>query len=430
MMEQLSLFDLNIKIKDCLKSNLEESYWVVAEIGEIRVNQKGHCYLELVEKSDDQIIAQNRAIIWSYTYRNLSGWFEAQTGQALKPGLKILSNASVSYHEIYGLSLNIRDIDATYTIGERAKKRLEIINKLKDDGVYDLNRQIPLPLVPQRIAVIASSTSAGYLDFMNQLENNTFNYRFRVSHYQAIMQGHEAEASIIGAMLEIHKDIELFDILVIIRGGGATLDLECFDGYDLASHVSQFPIPVVTGIGHERDETITDMVSNTALKTPTAVAEFLISGCRQFEEHINNLCLQVIDKVQSSFKDNRNHLENLCGHLKYITENTFKGHKLRLNVLGQNIVNAAMGRKRLMETALSGYVNSIRLHTGRFLALQKKDLFNLAKGIEWVDPKSVLRRGYSITRSKGKIIKSANVLQKGDIIENQFYDGEKESKIL
>ena len=429
-MEHLSLFDLNGKIKDCLKSNLEESYWVVAEIGEIRVNQKGHCYLELVEKSDDKIIAQNRAVIWSYTYRNLSGWFEALTGQELKPGLKILSNVIVSYHEIYGLSLNIRDIDAAYTIGERAKKRMEIINKLKEDGVYDLNRQIPLPLVPQRIAVVASSTSAGYLDFMNQLENNASNYRFRVSHYQAIMQGHEAEASIIGAMLEIYKDIELFDILVIIRGGGATLDLECFDGYDLASHVSQFPIPVITGIGHERDETITDMVANTALKTPTAVAEFMISGCRQFEEYIDNLYVQVIDKVQYSFKDRKNHLENLSGQLKYITENVFKGQLLKLNVMGQNIGNAAKGRKRLMETALSGYVNSLRLHTERFIALQKKDLLNLAKGIEWIDPKSVLKRGYSITRSKGKIVKSAKKLRKGDIIENLFYDGKKDSKIL
>ena len=207
-MEHLSLYDLNKKIKDCLNNNLEESYWVIAEIGEIRVNQKGHCYLELVEKSDDKIIAQNRAVIWSYTYRNLSGWFETLTGQTLKPGLKILSNIVVSYHEIYGLSLNIKDIDATYTIGERAKKRQETINKLKEDGVYDMNRQLPLPLVPQRIAVIASPTSAGYLDFMNQIENNTLKYKFTIWHYQAIMQGTEAEMSMIQALLDVHNDIE------------------------------------------------------------------------------------------------------------------------------------------------------------------------------------------------------------------------------
>jgi len=430
MMEHLSLYDLNIKIKDCLKVNLEESYWVVAEIGEIRVNQKGHCYLELVEKADDKIIAQNRAVIWSYTFRNLSGWFESLTGQTLKPGLKILSNVIVTYHEVYGLSLNIRDIDATYTIGERAKKRLEILKKLKEDGVLDMNKQIPLPLVPQRIAVIASSTSAGYLDFMSQLENNTLNYQFRISHYQAIMQGNEAERSIIEALLEIHREIEHYDILVIIRGGGATLDLECFDGYELASHVAQFPVPIITGIGHERDETITDMVAHTSLKTPTAVAEFLISGCRDFEGQINNLYTRIIDQVLDIFKERKGHLAYLSKHLKYITENTLKGQALGLNILGKNINNAANRRIQVMETALAGYIRAIKLNTERYLTLQNKDLMNLAKSIELVDPKKILKRGYSITRSKGKIIKSAGDLRQGDIIESVFYDGKKESKIL
>jgi exodeoxyribonuclease VII large subunit len=429
-MKHLSLFELNNKIKDCLKNYLEESYWVVAEIGELRINQKGHCYLELLEKSDDIIIAKNKATIWSYTFRNLSGWFESLTGQSLKPGLKILSNVVVSYHEVYGLSLNIKDIDASYTIGERAKKRSEILNKLKADGVLEMNKQLQLPLVPQRIAVIASSTSAGYMDFMSQIEHNSSGYKFSISHFQAIMQGEEAEMSIINSILEIYQEIDNYDLLVIIRGGGATLDLECFDSYELASHVAQFPIPIITGIGHERDETIVDIVANTSLKTPTAVADFLISGCRDFEEQLEHLYLKIIDHVLDTLKERKNHIDYLTKHLKFITENEIKGQTLKISVLGRNIKNSADGRKRVLETVLLGYISSIKLNSVRFLATHKKDLVNLAKSIELIDPGKILKRGYSITRSNNKIVKSAQDLHLGDVIESEFYNGKRQSKIL
>jgi len=428
--EHLSLYDLNIVIKDCLKDNLKDSYWVVAEIGELRINQKGHCYLELVEKVDDQIIAKNKATIWSYTYRNLSGWFESLTGQKLQPGLKILSNVVVSYHEVFGLSLNIKDIDANYTIGERARKRLEILKKLEEDGVVEMNKNLPLPFVPQRIAVIASSTSAGYLDFIDQLEHNVSNYRFVITHYQAIMQGDEAEGSIIQAMLDVNSEIENYDLLVIIRGGGATLDLECFDTYGLANHVAQFPIPVITGIGHERDETITDLVANTSLKTPTAVAEFLITGCRDFEEHIDNLYASIVDYVIHAFKERKSLLEYLTKHLKYILENSIKEKVTYLNVLENNVKNSAKGRKQILETVLTNYIKAIRLNTTQYLSLKRKDLEGLARNIELVDPKTVLKRGYSITRMNNKIVKSAGDLHEGEIIESEFVNGKVKSKIF
>jgi len=429
-MEQLSLFDLNSRIKDCLKKNLEESYWVVAEIGEMRFNQKGHCYLELVEKKDDEILAKNKATIWSYTYRNLSGWFESLTGQTLKPGLKILSNIVVNYHEVYGLSLNIKDIDANYTLGERAKKRLEILNSLKEDGILEMNKELPLPLVPQRIAIIASSTSAGYLDFINQLENNTPGYTFKTSHYQAIMQGSEAEESIIKAILEVNTHIDKYDLLVIIRGGGATLDLECFDTYGLASHIAQFPIPVITGIGHERDETIADIVANTSLKTPTAVAEFLISGVKEYEEVIDSLYAQIFEYVAHTLKDRRTHLEYLSKHIKYISENTLKTQAVKLSVLGQSIQGAAKGRKKVLETLIRNYIQSLKLNINRYLDLKNKDLQNISSSIDLIDPKRVLKRGYSIVRKGSKIMKSVQNLQEGDVIESEFHDGSKTSKIL
>ena len=429
-MEHLSLYDLNAKIKDCLKGNLEESYWVVAEIGDIRLNQKGHCYLELVQKVEDQIIAKNKATIWSYTYRNLSGWFESLTGQTLQQGLKILSNVVVSHHEVYGLSLNIKDIDANYTIGERARKKMEILKKLEKDGVIEMNKSLPLPLVPQRVALIASSTSAGYQDFIDQLENNPGNFRFEIIHYQAIMQGEEAEGSIIKAMLEVHKDIDRFDILAIIRGGGAALDLDCYDTYGLASHVAQFPIPVVTGIGHERDETITDLVANTSLKTPTAVAEFLISGCRDFEENLDSLYLKIVDYTLQIFKDRNSHLEYLTKHLKYIVENSVKEKDISLNVLKNNVRNAAKGRKQVLEMVLENYMNGLRFNATQFLSMKNKDLENLAKNIELVNPKTVLKRGYSITRKNNKIIKSTKDLREGEIIESEFVNGKVKSKIF
>jgi exodeoxyribonuclease VII large subunit len=429
-MEQISLLDLNKKIKDCLKNNLEDSYWVVSEIGEMRFNQKGHCYLELVEKRDDEILAKNKATIWSYTYRNLSGWFESLTGQTLKPGLKILSNVVVSHHEVYGLSLNIKDIDASYTLGERAKKRLEILNRLKEDGISEMNKDLPLPMVPQRIAIIASSTSAGYLDFITQIENNSAGYAFRITHFQAIMQGSEAEESIIKAILDVNANIERYDLLVIIRGGGATLDLECFDTYGLASHIAQFPIPVITGIGHERDETIADIVANTSLKTPTAVAEFLISGIKDFEDSIDSHYAEIYEYVKNTLKENRTHLEYLSKHIKYTSENTLKSHSAKLSALTSGIQSAANGRKKVLETMVQNYIQSIKLNTIRYLDLKNKDLKNISSSIGILDPKSVLKRGYSIVRKGNKIIKSARDLKEGDLIESEFKDGRKSSKIL
>jgi exodeoxyribonuclease VII large subunit len=429
-MEQLSLWELNNRIKDCLKNNLEDSFWVVSEIGEMRFNQKGHCYLELVEKKEDEILAKNKATIWSYNYRNLSGWFESLTGQTLKPGLKILSNVVVSYHEVYGLSLNIKDIDASYTLGERAKKRLEILNRLKEDGISEMNKDLPLPLVPQRIAIIASFTSAGYLDFIKQLENNTAGYAFRISHFQAIMQGSEAEDSIIKAILEVNTKIDEYDLLVIIRGGGATLDLECFDTYGLVSHIAQFPIPVITGIGHERDETIADIVANTSLKTPTAVAEFLISGIKDFDETIDSLYAEIFEYVKYTLRENRTHLEYLSKHIKYISENTLKSHSAKLSVMTSGIQSAAKGRKKVLETLVQNYIQSIKLNTNRYLDIKNKDLKNISDSIELLDPKRVLNRGYSIVRKGNKIIKSVRDLKKGDLIKNEFKDGVKSSKIL
>lgn len=291
-MDHLSLIELNNLIQDTIKNNLDPSYWIVAEIGELSVNQKGHCYLELIQNEDGKVVAKVRATIWSYTYRNLSTWFHGITGQPLAEGLKILANVKINLHELYGISLNIQDIDASYTIGEKEKIRQEVINQLISDGVFEMNKELVLPLVPQKIAVISSPTAAGYGDFLQHLDENPYGYNIATTLFGAIMQGSEAPESIIKALHRINK-ADNYDLIVLIRGGGSQLDLECFDNYNLCLHLAQFPLPVITGIGHERDETIADMVAHTKLKTPTAVAEFIIQGVSSFETLINDEAAKI-----------------------------------------------------------------------------------------------------------------------------------------
>jgi exodeoxyribonuclease VII large subunit len=350
-MENLSLVELNKLIQKTLKNHVEPSYCVVAEINELRLNQKGHCYLELIENNENAVVAKVKATIWSYTYRNLSTWFQGITGHPLAVGMKILANVKVSLHELYGFSLNIQDIDASFTVGEKERQRQEVINQLVKDGVFEMNKEHSLPLVPQSIAVISSPTAAGYGDFMKQIEENQYNYNVVTELFSAIMQGSEAPESIINALLKINES-DKFDLIVLIRGGGSQLDLECFDSYELSAHLAQFPLPVVTGIGHERDDTISDMVAHTKLKTPTAVAEFIIQGMAAYEASINqeadniskiaafllqnaSLKLQNIESslrvnAQSSILRDKHHLQSTKELLRYQIHYLLDNHQKKL----------------------------------------------------------------------------------------------------
>ncbi len=410
-MEHLSLFELNKTIAEVLAKNLEPSYWVVAEIGQMQTNQKGHCYLELVEKEDNQIKAKTRATIWSYTYRNLSTWFQGITGQSLKPGMKILFNATIQYHEVYGFSLNIRDIDAQYTLGERAKKRQEIIDRLQQDGIFEMNKELPLPQVPQYIAVISSETAAGFGDFMDQLGSNEYGYDVNVELFNAVMQGDSAEASIISAMHLVFERIDEFDLLVIIRGGGATLDLDCFDSYDLGSHVAQFPIPVVTGIGHERDETITDMVAHTKMKTPTAVAEFIISGIRNFEimlmERFQNLAKQL-DEV---LDDESQSLDQIAFRFQRVSQQKLNKEEIKLNNWTRSLNFSQQSRLKIQKQNLDVFLQTLKRAS---LVIEKQItlLNHIEKELEVLNPDNVLKRGFSITTISGRNINKIDEIEK------------------
>jgi exodeoxyribonuclease VII large subunit len=428
-MEHLSLYELSTTIAEVLAKNLEPSYWVVAEIGQLQTNQKGHCYLELVEKEDNQIKAKTRATIWSYTYRNLSTWFQGITGQSLKAGMKILFNATVQYHEVYGFSLNIRDIDAQYTLGERAKKRQEIIAQLQEDGVFEMNKELVLPVVPQKIAVISSETAAGFGDFMNQLENNEFGYAVHIELFNSVMQGDQAEASMISAMHQVFERAEQFDLLVIIRGGGASLDLDCFDRYELSSHIAQFPMPVITGIGHERDETIADMVAHTKMKTPTAVAEFIISGFRRFETDLLEKFSILSKSLNNTLEDESQMIDQLIFRFQRIARHSLNKEENKLNSQLKNLHFAQQNSLRTQRATFESFVQTLK-RAPLILDKQANLLDHFEKELAVLDPENVLKRGYSIATIDGKNVNKLDKIAEDAKIIIMTSEREIESKYI
>ena len=285
-----SLLEFNAVLRSAVAGAFPDKYWISAEISELHVNAAGHCYLELIEKdSRGATVARQRAMIWAAVYRLLKPYFEQETGYRLAAGIKVLVQVSVSFHELYGMSLAICDINPTYTLGDAARKRAEILRRLTEEGVAEMNRELPVPLVPQRIAVVSSGTAAGYGDFIDQLQNNPYRYIFYPVLFPAVMQGERTEASIIDALNRIYAFADNFDCVVIIRGGGATSDLGSFDSYPLAVNVAQFPLPVIVGIGHDRDETVLDYVAAVRVKTPTAAAEWLVARAHETDLRIDAL---------------------------------------------------------------------------------------------------------------------------------------------
>lgn len=361
--------------------------------------------MELVEKKDNYIVAKNRATIWSYTFANLDNWFAGVTGTHLKAGMKVLVNAAVQYHEVYGFSLNIKDIDANFTIGERERKKQETINQLEAEGIIDMNKSIALPLVPQNIAVISSETAAGFGDFMHQLENNPYGYKVHAQLFHSIMQGDNAVESIVQSLHKIYEQEETFDLVILIRGGGAKTDLDCFDDYNLCSHLAQFPLPVVTGIGHERDNTIADLVANTRMKTPTAVAEFIIGGFIDFDSKIDGLSEQILSRSREVLQTNGEYLSNMVHQLKLLSQRHLYENASKLN--------------RLEE--------ALKLYPFQFIKNQRNHLNFLEKSMAAADPQKILERGFTMTKVNGQPISKTNKPKAGDKVETTHKSGKFES---
>lgn len=396
-----SLYELNNIIKSVISDAFAGTFWVIAEIAECKCNQRGHCYLELVEKEADKTIAQIRATIWAYDYRKLSHKFQMATSESFKQGMKILLLAGIAFHEVYGLSLNIRDIDPTYTMGEMARRKAEVIERLKQEGLMDLNKGFSLPLVPQRIAVISSPTAAGYGDFFDQLDRNLYGYTFDHVLFPALMQGQEAEESIISALTKIREQKHRFDVVVLVRGGGSAIDLNCFDSYAIAAHIARCPLPVITGIGHEKDASVADMVAHTRMKTPTAVAEFLISGIRSFEERIIEI-------------------QNL---LRLYAERLFKDQRYKLNSVTQRLAFVPSRMASTMNNKLLILEGDIKGFARQFIQKEDSILNKMEQAVRLLNPATIMKRGYSITRFEGRVLKDVKRLRKGAVLDTRLCNG-------
>ncbi len=371
-------------VREAIEDALPDEYWVEAELSECRENS-GHCYMELIEKDErsNTPVARASAKCWRQTWLMVKPYFERTTGQPLRAGMKVLLKVYAQYHEAYGFSWIVSDIDPTYTLGDMARKRQEIIRQLKEEGVFDLQRELRIPTFAKRIAVISAQNAAGYGDFCRQLEDNEYGFRFEVTLFPAIMQGEQVEQSIINALNQIysHKGSDPlcgFDCVVIIRGGGATADLSGFDTLALAENVAQFPLPIITGIGHDRDESILDMVSNTRVKTPTAAAAMLIDNLRQVLERLN-IAQQRISQMGHIIIDARHRIELLQQRLSTAIERIMMNQKHRLSQI---------------ELMLQSY-----------------------------DPQLLLRRGYSITLFKGRAVRDPKQLKPDDEIETRVEKG-------
>ena len=409
-MNSISLSELTERVQQTLKLNFDTTVWIRAEISELHENQSGHCYLEFIEKEAETgfLLAKTKATIWTTTYRMLKPYFESSTGQSLRAGLNVLVAVTVEFHSVYGFSLNVRDIDPTFTIGEMAARRLKIIRQLEKDGVADMNKEISFPQLPQRLAVISSATAAGYDDFCNQLNNDSSHFTFYTRLFPAIMQGDQAESSIIDAFEKIFKNVDLFDAVVIIRGGGAITDLACFDSYDLALNCAQFPLPVIAGIGHQRDVSILDMVANTSVKTPTAAAEFLIEVMHKTENYLISLISEINDFVEVKIHEQNRFLDDIKWRIK---------QNLKSNVSRKILLHEK--NKNRLKTTLRNIIYK-----------EQKRLALIENTIESHSPTFLLKHGYTITTLNGKRITTVKQIKPTDKISTFVHDGVFASEIV
>ena len=415
--------------------------WVVAEISECKVNYAGHCYLELVERQDNgkAPVAQARAVIWASSYKMISGYFRFQTGSDISAGMKVLVKCTVSYHPVYGLSLVISDIDPAYTLGETERLRRQTIVQLQEEGVFEMNKDFELPDVLQRIAVISSPKAAGYRDFMQELGASP--YRFEVTLFASVMQGDAAEGSIVDALDTVAERGDEFDAVVIIRGGGSTSDLGCFDNYRICAYIAQFPLPVVTGIGHDKDVSVADMVAHTSLKTPTAVAAFLVDRAAGMHARLEDLYEEMTDFVQQTLMMEANRLENAGLLLASRSTGLLHGGMARLDRLRNELRHTASERLGQERRRCSSYgtllaqYSTQRLsagtawaeYTGQRLGAASKGMIMrlssqlelLEVSVEAASPKRILSRGYAIVRG----LKNVAEAEVGQSVEIELRDG-------
>ncbi len=422
-MSPLSISQLTELIRRTLENELEPVYWVVGELADFRQAPQGHVYFELVEKEGNQVQSKIRSNLWQFTYRSVAAKFESVTGTSLKNGMKVLAQVAVSYHPVYGLSVNVKDIDPSFSLGERARVRQETIDRLTREGLLRLNGRFELPPIVQKIAVVSSATAAGYGDFVNQLDQNRYGYKVYHRLYNALMQGNEAVVSQLSALERIKIEHEKlgFDAVILIRGGGAQLDLDCFDDYRLAAAIANYPLPVFTGIGHERDETVADLVAHSRLKTPTAVAEFLLSAFRELEENLGTVMQRLDRSTRQTLKEQESKIHQYELRARSLAKTRLLVEKEKLQNRESRIMMTSKNRVKSEYTSLDVMEKRLKKNFADFLRTQTEKLENREVLLRQLDPKAILKRGYTRTELAGKPIHLAQI-KLGDQIETFSQD--------
>ena len=421
----ITLSEFNSRIERTLNGDTQLfNQWVIAETSDLRLNRSGHCYTELIEKdARGETVAKMGAAIWAGNYSKLYNKFLKATGQVLATGMKVLVNVSVSYHRLYGMKVVINDIDPSYTMGDMERQRQEILNRLKAEGIIDMNKQLPFPQVLQRIAVISAEGAAGYGDFMNQLLGNPYGLQFYTCLFNAVMQGAQTVPTVLAALDRINAHQELFDCVVIIRGGGATSELNSFDNYDLAANVAQFPLPVIVGIGHERDVTVLDYVAGKRVKTPTAAAEWLILQGTNALAHLNELQDAVVTAVRDTVSQAREHLAYFTSMIPATARRIIDTNRIRLDNNAKNIPVAANGLIANQRTRLDHAVERIGDVIAVAMQRERQRLQALEDKATLLSPDNTLKRGYALVRKGDKCVTAADQVHPGDQITVQFAVG-------
>ena len=425
-----ALSEITKSIESVIGRNYNRTYYIKAEI--LKLNyypHSGHCYPELIEKEKDKIKAQLRGIIWATQFRNINERFIAVTGEPLKEDISILCLATVEFSSQYGLNLQIQDIEPTYTLGEMARNKRETIERLKKEQIFLLNKQKQLPSVPQRIAVISVETSKGYSDFMLTLQKNSWQYRFQPTLFPSILQGDKALISIPNRLLEIAKRQQEFDCVVIVRGGGGDTGMSCYDDYRLAAAVATFPIPVITGIGHSTNETVTDMVAFANKITPTEVAYFLIQQFHNFSIHVDEYKEKIAKLVQQQLQEQEFHFSKIYRQLM-LTINTYNHKKEKeIQILEQRLHHYSIQFLSKNNNDLQNITQRIKNNVFQYIMSQQNFVTQTKTKIELLHPNNILKRGYSITLKNGKAIRNADELATGEIIVTKFLQSEVESVV-
>lgn len=419
-----SLLELNTLVRRTIELGLPGQLWVEAELAEAR-ESRGHCYMELIQKDDstNTPVARASAKCWRQTWMMLRAHFERTTGQMFHAGMKVRLRVYAQFHEAYGFSWIVTDIDPYFTVGDMARRRQEIVRQLKAEGVFDLNRELDFPMFAQRIAVISSETAAGYGDFCNQLADNDYGFSFTTRLFPAVMQGEQVEQSVIAALDRINRCSDEFDCVVIIRGGGATSDMSGFDTLPLAENVANFPLPVITGIGHDRDESIIDMVAHTRVKTPTAAAALLISRLKATADLIDSCRERVLRAVSRRMETERMRLGRLSERIPTLFSVVRTRHESRLEIMQRRLTAAITRRLTAEHHRVETLTQSLAPLTERHMTAERHRLDMLAQRAKALDPTLLLRRGYSITLHQGRAVRDAGELKPGDEIVTRLATG-------